>query len=189
MDYALDQTDGWEILRFSFLWPKDFPHTLNNPCLILRAQRITLPCDVQFISEVNCAPFTVAFCHPQNKATYHIEITSCEAQQVSFPQNQDEKCKRPEYVCILEYRVNPALPDGDILSLRDCIDNNSPICLANGDLGETSVFGIFSKPDSTSAVAVPKQSSISASHFEPITRVEWQVELQTTSFAPESFPL
>lgn len=191
-EYALDRTDGWEILRFHYLWPKEGPRGLNDPRLILRARRVPLPCDVSFPSAAGCAPFTVPFRHPRNGETYRIEVAGCRAEHISLSQDR-ERCGRPESVCFLKYRVDPALPEGEALSLLDRGEDDSPIPIVSGRPSEKPVLGIVGRAEGAAAGTPSGQSSmrsaVSAPHFAPVTRVEWRVELQTTPFAPGSFRL
>lgn len=187
-EYALGRTDGWEIYRFSFHWPKHCPRTFEKPCLYLCAQPITLPCNVHFSTKVDCAPFSVPFRHPRNGEPYSIEITGCKAQKISPTRNQKGNYTQPDYACVLEYRVNPALPDGEQLSLRDCAENDSPVCTDGAKSDGPSAL-ICSSPKSDPAPMSSVRNAISALHFAPVALVEWEAELQAAPVAPESFPL
>lgn len=187
-EYALDRTDGWEIYRFNFRWPENCLHTLEKPCLRLCAQPVSLPCNVHFSTKVDGAPFSIPFRHPRTGEPYSIEITGCEAQQISPPQNLNEKYRWPKYACVLEYRVNPALPDGEQMSLRDCAENDSPVCTDGAKLDGPSAL-IYSSPKSDTVMTSSAWGAISALHFAPVALVEWEAELQAAPVAPSSFPL
>lgn len=189
-EYALDETDGWQLQRFSFFWPDDCPRCLDGLCLKLSAERVSLPFEVQFTAAVGCKPFFVPFSHPENGQRYQLEILSCKGECLAMSGEYLNGWEWPNRACMVEYRVIPSLPKDIILFLHDCAESDRPVrpdtekAARNGE-----PCGVIGGADGVAFLVGGEekdglQTACSALHFTAVSPVDWRIELQATPCAP-----
>lgn len=188
--YGLDDSFGWLLCRYSFLWQGKRRTEVRSLSLTMEQEAYRVP-GPHF--RLHAPGDSFVFSHPAGGTEYTLTALELEQQTINY-------WRHPMYFTAMSYKLSPQT---DEIRICDCAEGDKPseLCQEPDDFSPeaqnmAACVGIIGGADGPTTIVLGSgaqestQGVCSALHFEPVqTAVEWRVEFYVRQFGKERFLL